>query len=750
MIRKVSRRGFLKGLAAGGLRLALDGLALPALADSTTTGAAAAGSGPADPRVWLAIAPDGTVSIVVARSEMGQGSRSTLALAIADELEADRARVKLVQAEGDEARYGSQNTDGSRSIRQDLLPLRRVGAAARRMLEAAAAQAWGVPLAEVAASNHEVVHLGTGRRKGYGELAAAAWRQPVPEDLALKTPERLRYLGKEGQPSFDLDDMVTGRAVFGADVTLPGLRYAMVARPPVYGGSVASLDDAAARAVPGVERVVTLPAGKVPGGFNPLGGVAVIATSTWAAKQGAGALAIRWHDGGNAHYDSAAYKQALLATVAKPGQPVAKRGQVDRALAKAYRRVRATYYVPHLAHAPMEPLVATAHVTAAGCEVWAPTQHPQAARETVASVLGIGVERVKVHVTLLGGGFGRKSKPDFIAEAALLSREVGAPVRVQWTREDELRHGYYHAVSAQHLEAAIDRQGRVDAWLHRMAYPTIASTFVPFLNRPLDTELGMGVSDLPYDIPNVRVETGPADAHVRIGWYRAVANIQHAFAINSFVAELAASVGRDPKDQLLAMIGEPRRFEAPKWNYGAEAGLHPVDTGRLRRVIEVAAEKAGWGRRLRPGHGLGIAAHRSFLSYVATVVEVAIDADGKLTVPRVDTAIDCGFVANPDRVRAQLEGAATMGLSNALFGAITFQAGRVEQSNFHDYPVARMDVAPGAVRSWIVASEHPAGGVGEAGVPPFAPALCNAIHAAVGKRIRHLPIADQLVPAPRS
>lgn len=747
-IKKVSRRGFLKGLAAGGLLLALDRLAAPALADASTTGAAVAKRGPTDPLVWVAIAPDGLVTIVVARSEMGQGSRSTLALAIADELEADRARVRIQQAHGDESRFGSQNTDGSRSIRQDLVALRTVGAAARQMLEQAAANAWGVPVAEVAGTNHAVVHLPTGRRKGYGELAASAWRLPVPEDPQLKPKARLRYLGKERQPSFDLDDMVTGRATFGADVALPGLKYAMVARPPVYGGTPARVDDAAARAVAGVERVVRLPDGAIGGGFKPLGGVAVVATNTWAAKQGRDALAITWNDGPNKAYDSEAYKKRLIKTVEQPGQAVAKRGNVDRALTKAHRRVRATYYVPHLAHAPMEPLVATAHVTAAGCEIWAPTQHPHAVRETVAGVLGIPLEQVTVHVTLLGGGFGRKSKPDFIAEAALLSKAVGAPVRVQWTREDDLRHGYYHTVSAQHLEAAIDAKGRVDGWLHRMAYPTIASTFLPILNRPMDPELGMGVTDLPYDIPNIRVETGPADAHVRIGWYRAVANIQQAFAINSFAAELAAAIGRDPKDMLLALIGEPRRFEAPKWNYGAEGGhLHPVDTGRLRRVIEVAAERAGWGKRqLRPGHGLGIAAHRSFLSYVATVVEVTIDADGNLTIPAVHSAIDCGFVANPDRVRAQLEGAAVMACSNALHGAITFKDGRVEQSNFHDYQVARLNVAPRHVHAWIVESDHASGGVGEAGVPPFAPALCNAIHAAIGKRIRHLPIADQLAP----
>jgi isoquinoline 1-oxidoreductase beta subunit len=396
----------------------------------------------------------------------------------------------------------------------------------------------------------------------------------------------------------------------------------------------------------------------------------------------------------------------------------------------------------------MEPLVAVASYKDGAVEIWAPSQHPQAARDTVAGALGIPVDKVTVHVTLLGGGFGRKSKPDFIAEAALLSRAAGAPVRVQWTREDEIRHGYYHTVSAQHLEGAVDAKGRVTAWLHRTAFPTIGSTFVPLINRPLDTELGMGVLDLPFDIPNVRQETGAADAHTRIGWFRSVANIQHAFATNSFVGELAAATGRDPKDLLLALLGPDRRFPAPRWNYNAEGDpRHPVDTARLRHVVELAAEKAGWGqRRLGPGRGMGIAAHRSFLSYVATVVEVAIDADGGLRIPSVHTAIDCGFVANPDRVRAQMEGAAVMALSSALYGNITFKDGKVEQSNFHDYPVVRLDAAPQAIHTWIVPSEHAPGGVGEPGVPPFAPALCNAIHMAIGKRIRALPIAGQLAP----
>lgn len=749
-LRKVSRRGFLKALAAGGLLLALDAALAPldALAAPGAPSTAHVPRATHDPLVWLAIAPSGIVTIVVARSEMGQGSRSTLALAIADELEADRAQVRLHQADGDEKRYGSQNTDGSRSIRMDLDNLRRAGAAARMMLEAAAAKAWGVPASEVEAVNHVVRHARSGKQAGYGALAAAAWKEAIPATIPLKPKSKLRYLGKENQPGFDLADMVTGRAVFGADMKLPGMLYAAIARPPVYGGAVTGYDEAAARAINGVKGLHQLPQGKLPGGFQPLGGVAVLATNTWSAIQGRDALAVRWDDGGNAKYDSETFRQGLEAEVNKPGSVAAQRGDVDAAFAKAYRRLKASYYVPHLIHAPMEPMAATAHYKADGtCEIWAPSQHPHAARETVAAALGIPVEKVTVHVTLLGGGFGRKSKPDFIAEAAILSRAAQAPVRIQWTREDEIRHGYYHTVSAQRLEASIDKQGQVTGWLHRTAFPTIASIFVPLINRPMDPELGMGVTDFPYAIPNRRAETGAANAHVRIGWFRAVANIQHGFAINSFLAEIAASTGRDHKDLVLELLGGAERaFEAPKWNYDGAAGKHPVDRDRLRGVVELVTSKAGWGKKLPIGHGRGLAVHRSFLSYVATVIAVAVDADGNLTIPRVDMAIDCGFVASPDRVRAQLEGSVIMGLSSALYGAVTFKDGKAEQSNFHDYPVMRMDAAPKAIHSWLVDSDHPSGGVGEPGIPPVAPALTNAIHAAIGKRIRTLPVAEQLKP----
>ncbi|MFN3430519.1 MAG: molybdopterin cofactor-binding domain-containing protein [Candidatus Sericytochromatia bacterium] len=747
MATQVSRRDFLKGLAAGGLLLALGAWGCRNEQQAGTAGSPPelTGKSPTDPHTWLAISPDGTVHIVVARSEMGPGVRTTLALAIADELEADRDRVRLVQAVGDETRYGSQNTDGSTSVRDGLDTLRRAGAKARHMLRAAAADAWGVPIADVEARHHELIHAPSGRKAGYGEFAAAAGRQAVPDTIALKDIDELKYLGTDTMSGYDQADMVTGRAVFGADVRLPGMKFAAIARPPVYGGTVQSYDDQAATAVPGVEQIVRLPDVKLPAGFSPLGGMAVIASNTWAAIQGRNALTITWNNGPNHTYDSKAYRQLLEGRVSRPtDKVVANRGDVAAALSRARRVVKAGYYTPHLAHAPMEPPAAIANVADGKCEVWACTQNPQGARDELAKALGLPAENVTVHVTLLGGGFGRKSKPDFMLEAALLSRAVKAPVRVQWTREDEIRHGYYHTVSAQHLEASLDAGNRVTGWLHRSAFPSIGSLSVPGVIQGLDFEFGMGFKDQPFDIPNARLENAVAEPHVRIGWFRSVANVYHAFATSSFIDELAAVAGQDPKDFLLALIGKERQVPVPGWNYGREAGEHPLDTARLRHVIEVAAEKAGWGRQLPKGHALGIAAHRSFLTYVATVVEVAVAPDGTVTVPTVHTAVDCGFAVNPDRVRAQMEGAAVMGMSLAMHGAVTFKEGRAEQSNYHDFRVMRMNTAPREVHTHIVNTGEALGGVGEPGLPVFAPALCNALYAATGKRIRELPIAGQL------
>jgi isoquinoline 1-oxidoreductase subunit beta len=755
-IANVSRRGLLRG-AAGTAAFVLAAQFPAVRANAYATGAAEMAHGVVtNPHIFVSIDTDGTISIVAHRAEMGTGAaRTTLPLIVADELEADWSRVRIVQSPGDEVTYGNQDTDGSRSVRHFIQPMRAVGAGARQMLETAAAKRWGVPVTEVEARFHEVVHKPTGRKLAYGDLAADAAALPAPASdmLRLKEASAFRYIGKGNIPVVDLFDITTGKATYGQDVVLPGLRFAVVARPPVVQGKVKSYDASATLQVPGVLKVVTIDGTPPPAKFAPLGGVAVIATSTWAAMKGREALKIVWDDGLNGSFDSAAYKAQLEATVRKPGKIERNEGDIEAAFSQAAKVITAEYYSPHLAHAPMEPPAATARRTGDKWEIWTSVQSPGGARDDVAKFLGVKSEDVTLHCTLLGGGFGRKSKWDFAIEAALLSKAVdGAPVKVVWTREDDIHHGFYHTVTAERLEAGIDKTNKVVAWRHRSAAPTLFSNFMPDPKYPQFVELGLGFVDTPFNVPNVRLESGEAQSHVRIGWFRSVNNVAHAWAIQSFVAEIAHELGRDQKDFLLELIGPPRIVDAPEhattkwWDYGEPHDVYPIDTARLRHVAELAAARAGWGRPLPPRHGLGIAAHRSFVSYIATVVEVVVDDKGNITVPRVDTAIDCGFVANPERIRSQIEGAAVMGLSLAKYGEITLKNGRVEQSNFDDYQVARINEAPAETRTHIV--EHgldvPSSGVGEPGVPPFAPALCNAIFAATGKRIRRLPIGDQL------
>ena len=507
----LARRAFLQHLGATGV-FAL-GVSLPGGRIVSALAAQTAAEG-WTPSAFLTIDTAGAVTIVAHRSEMGQGIRATLTAAVADELGADFARVRVVQADGDEKKYGSQNTDGSHSVRDFLVPLREVGATARQMLETAAARQWNVAASDVEVRDHQVLHRPSGRTLGFGALVAAAQALPVPAkaDVTLKPAASLRYLGK-GIASPDAVAMTTGAAVYGQDASLPGMKFAVIARPPVYGGAIATLSDEAARRVTGVERIVRMNTAVPPAAFNPLGGVAVIARSTWAAMQGRDALKITWNDGANAALDSSSYRAAIEAAAAAPGRVARSEGDIVSALAGAARRVSADYYVPQLAHAVMEPPAALASFKDGACEVWACTQHPQGARDEVARALGIGADKVTLHVTLLGGGFGRKSKPDFVVEAALLSREAGAPVKVVWTREDELRHGYYHAVAAQHLEAGLDVNGKAVGWLHRSVFPSINATFAPGVEYVSEGELGLGCIDAPWDVPNLRCETGKAIAH---------------------------------------------------------------------------------------------------------------------------------------------------------------------------------------------------------------------------------------------
>jgi len=750
MSADMERRRFVQLLSASGLAIVASPLGIRRYIDAESARATAAE--PFSPHVYVTLQDDGTITIVCHRSEMGQGVRTTLPMIIADEMEADWSRCRVEQAVGDEKKYGSQNTDGSSSVRLSLAKCRQAGATVRALLEDAAAKQWGVSSTEVHARQHQVIHQRTGRALAFGALVATARTLPLPDAARVrpKTKAERRWQGKR-MPSVDLVPMTTGTAVYGADVRLPGMRTAVIARPPVWGGKVKSFDASAALKVPGVEKVIHIPEPPIPAGFNALGGVAVVATNTWAAMKGRDALAIVWDNGPNADYESSAYKATLEAAVRKPGTAGRVVGDAERALAGATKRLEREYYIPHLSHAQLEPVAAVARVANGKVDVWAPTQSPQDARNTIAKFLGVDDTTVTVNVTLLGGAFGRKSKPDFICEAAFLSREVGAPVRVQWTREDDLRNSYYHTVAAHRLEAGIDASGSISAWRHRVAYPPIDATFDGTVTSAGPDDLTNGASDIPFAIPNMSVEICPAKAHTRIGWYRSVNAIHHGFAIGSFVDELAIATGKDSARFLLDLLGPDRSTDlskeglvAPASNYGGTWADYPMDIARARHVVEIAMQRSGWETPLPNGSGRGIAMHRSFLSYVAVVIEATVAADGTVTVPRATVAVDAGYIANPDRARSQMEGAVIMAMSNTLYSEISFKDGQVVQSNFPTYPVTRMRAAPHIVDVHLVETEAPPGGIGEPGVPPSGAALCNAIHAATKVRVRQLPVGKQL------
>lgn len=713
----------------------------------------------AAPNVFVRIDRDGSVTLTCSRSEMGQGVRTGMPMILADELEADWERVKIWQAPGDAEKYDpagidGQNTDGSRSTRHSFTVMRELGASARDVLERAAAASWSVDRTEVFARHHRLYLKGTDQSLDFGDvvdIAAGLEAEADVSKLALKEPADWKYIGKD-MPVVDNVAMSTGRANYGADITLPNLKIAVVARCPVYRGRVKSYDATEALQVPGVEHVIEIPApdAQQPIEFRALGGIAVVGTNTWSVMQGREKLSIEWDNGPFAGHDSARYDETLRASARKGGRTVRSRGNVDVAFKKADRVLESEYFVPYLAHTTMEPPAAMVDATRTPVRVWASTQAPMETRQYVAEALGIDKADVQCEVTLLGGGFGRKSKCDFSYEAALISKQVNAPVRIQWTREDDIQHGFYHAVSAQYLKAGLDEDGRVVAWHQSGAWPSFFSLWDPALLHPSPLEMGLGLVDMPYNtIPNIRIQTGEAEAEIRIGWYRSVNNIQHAFAMNSFVAELAAAAERDFLDMMLELIGDAESMDIAKddvedfWNYGDSVKEWPVMPKRLSNALRIVVEKSGYGKTDLPkGQAIGLACHRSFHSYVATAVRAKIDAGGSLSVPRVDVAIDCGRYVNPEGIRKQIEGATVFGHTIARHGKITVRNGAVQQSNFHDYTQSRLSDAPLDVRVHLIEDfRHlrPCG-VGEPGVPPYSPALANAIFAITGKRLKTLPL----------
>jgi isoquinoline 1-oxidoreductase beta subunit len=748
-IENVSRRGFLKGMVGTGAFVLAVRYVPPIFGGQPSPdGQTDADRARLHPNAFVGIETDGTVFIVAHRSEMGTVIRTTLPMVVADELDADWNRVKIDQALGDR-RYGDQNTDGSHSVRSFFDVMRECGASARWMLVQAAAQQWKVPASECSTEPHTVVHKSSGRKLGYGELALAAAKLDVPkkEQLTFKKPAEWRYIGK-GLTSYDLEHLCTGKAIYGMDTKIDGMIYASIEHPPVYGGKVKSCDDQEALKVSGVHQTIQIDPFKPPAAFQPLGGVAVLADNSWAAFQGRKKLKIAWDNGANESYDSAEYKKELQDTARKPAKVVRTVGDANAALAAASASnvIEAEYYVPLLAHAPMEPMVALADVKDGKATIWTSTQNPQAVQAIVSAELGIPKESVICHVTLLGGGFGRKSKPDYVAEAAVLSKKAGRPVKVVWTREDDIKFDYYNAVAGMYFKAAVDAKGRPTAWLQRSVFPPITSIFDVNAVYGDPPHLAQGWTDMPYDLPNLSIENGPAKAHVRIGWLRSVANIYHGFGVQCFTDELAHRAKRDPYEYLLDLIGPARTIDFKNVdypNYGASLTDYPWETGRLRHVTELVSDKSGWAKKKSvKGHGFGIAAHRSFLTYVATVVEVEVNDQGEIRIPQVDYAVDAGLVANRTITTAQFEGAAVFGTSIVRTGEITAKNGVIEQSNFNDYPVARINEVPKHTNVYIVDSSAPPAGVGEPGVPPFVAAFCNAIYAATGKRVRNLPLSS--------
>ncbi len=708
----LTRRTFLKvGAAAGGglvIGLYLPGLLKPAKGQV----------GVFAPNIWLRIAPDDSVTVLLTQIEMGQGVMTAMPMLVAEDLDADWNKVKLEWVGADKA-YGNVNMDGdqttaaSQSVRGYWKPMREAGAAARAMLVTAAAQTWGVPEESLSTEKGVVTHTASGRHLRYGELVEKAATLPVPEQVSLKDPNNFRLLGQP-RARRDIPAKVNGSATFGMDVKVPNMLIARILRCPVFGGRVASFSAEKTRTIPGVRHVMEIQS-------SPSGaGVAVVADTFWAATKGLEVLDVNWDEGSLATLNSEGIRREMAEATRQPGRVAQNEGDFDRVFAGAARQLEVAYELPYLAHATMEPMNCTADVREDGCDVWAPTQSQTSAHHAAVRITGLPESRVKIHPQYVGGGFGRRGEADYVAEAVEISKAVGRPVKVIWTREDDMQHDYYRPVTYVRYWAALDESGMPIGWKARIMQPSIFSRVAPVVVERMGVDpisVG-GIRSMPYDIPNRRTEYINYLPGIPVGFWRAPGGSVAGYVTESFIDELAAAAGKDPYEFRRQLLDkEPR----------------------LRGVLDVAAEKAGWGTPLPRGRFRGISVLEEIGSYVAQVAEVSVAPDGKVRVHRVVCAVDCGWIINPDTIEAQVEGGIVFGLTAALHGEITITNGRVAQSNFHDYPMLRINEVP-EVEVHILPSTESPGGAGEVSTPPIASAVVNAIFAATGKRIRRLPI----------